>query len=46
MMYSVIGMQKILKSILSIFESIIRLKIFDTFGKLRFKHFCKVIVDW
>ena len=41
-MNSAIGMQNSLESILSILKSIIRLKNFDTFGKLSFNHFYKI----
>ena len=45
-MYSAKGMKNFLKSILSVFKSIIRSKNLDTFGKLCFNHFCKVTIDF
>ena len=44
-MYSAKGMKNCLKSILSIFKSIIRSKNLDMFGKLCFNHFYKVTID-
>ena len=38
-MNNALGMQNSLESVLSIFKSIIRSKIFDVFGKLSFNHF-------
>ena len=42
LMNSAIGMRNSLESILSVLKSIIRLKNFDTFGKLNFNNFCKI----
>ena len=42
LMNSAIGMQNSLESVLIVFKSIIKLKNFDSFGKLSFNHFYKI----